>query len=618
MKILKGMLVSTIAITTFTGVGQTSNIVSAASNDSVVQKKEANVEKQEEKQIIVKFKNEINLPYEDGIEKRIKQEKNDIVLEKFFSEFTDLTLTRLFKSVSPDEIQNLNKSAKTDNNTSSSNLLNYYVIQVSKNGQAEVLVEKLKQSSLIEDVYIREPENATPPEVQMPNLLLNPYDDPRFENQGYLKEAPYGINAPYAWGIKGGDGKGITFTDMEYGWLLDHEDLKNQNIELISGRNTEAHVGHGTSVLGIVSAEDNQIGNIGIAPKATVKVVSQIRDDGSNNKADAILSAVNHLHAGDVLLLEAQSAYEGYRDKYLPVEVQPDVFDAIRTGTDKGIVIIEAGANGWNDLDEFKNKDGKKVLNRNSKDFKDSGAIMVGAAVPAVPHGRSWFSNYGSRIDVYGWGEKVDTTSADPNKGVKNLYTSSFNGTSSASPIIAGAAVSIQSIAKEHLGQPYKPSELRDILSNPNTGTQSGEPDYDRIGVLPDLKAILLKLGFQPNGEDSASKNPREQEPNNQHIQANPLNFNTTIEGNLNDNDKVDIYTFTVNSPQNINISVVNEKQIGMTWTLYHESDLENMVAYGQNKSNVITGEYNAKPGKYYLHVYKYENKNGSYVLNVK
>ncbi|MGH1146044.1 S8 family peptidase [Bacillus pseudomycoides] len=618
MKILKGMLVSTIAITTFTGLGKTSHIVSAASNNSVVQQKAANVEKQEEKQIIVKFKNKISLPYEDGIEKRIKQEKNDIVLEKFFSEFPDLTLTRLFTSVSPDEIQSLNKSAKTDNNTSSSNLLNYYVIQVSKHVQVEVLVEKLKQSSLIEDVYIKEPENVTPPEVQMPNLFLNPYDDPRFENQGYLKEAPYGINAPYAWGIKGGDGKGITFADMEYGWLLNHEDLEKQNIELISGRNTEAHVGHGTSVLGIVSAEDNQIGNIGIVPKATVKVISQIRDDGSNNKADAILSAVNHLNAGDVLLLEAQSSYEGYRDKYLPVEVQPDVFDAIRTGTDKGIVIIEAGANGWNDLDEFKNKDGKKVLNRNSKDFKDSGAIMVGAALSTVPHGRSWFSNYGSRIDVYGWGQNVDTTSADPNNSAKNLYTSSFSGTSSASPIIAGAAVSIQSIAKEHLGHPYKPSELRDILNNPNTGTQSGEPSYDRIGVFPDLKAILLKLGFQSNGEDSASKNPREQEPNNQHIQANPLKFNTTIEGNLNDNDNVDIYTFTVNSPQNINISVVNEKQIGMTWTLYHESDLENMVAYGQNKSNVITGEYNAKPGKYYLHVYKYENKNGSYLLNVK
>ncbi|OTX43970.1 collagenase [Bacillus thuringiensis serovar shandongiensis] len=618
MKLLKGVLVSTIVITAFTGLGKNPNIVSATSSNSVVQQEESNIEKREEKQIILKFKNEMNLPYEDGIEKRIKHEKNDIVLEKFFSEFPDLTLTRLFTSVSPKEIQSLNKDVKTNNNTSSSNLLNYYVIQVSKNVQAEILVEKLKQSSLIEDVYMKELENVTPPEILMPKLFLNPYDDPRFKNQGYLNEAPYGINAPYAWEIKGGDGKGITFADMEYGWLLNHEDLEKQNIELISGKDTDAHAGHGTSVLGIVSAEDNQIGNIGIAPKATVKVVSQIRDDGSNNKADAILSAINTLNAGDVLLLEAQSAYEGYRDRYLPVEVQPEVFDAIRTGTDKGIIIIEAGANGWNDLDQFKDKNGKQVLNRNSKDFKDSGAIMVGAALSTVPHGRSWFSNYGSRIDVYGWGQNVDTTSAEPSRSAKNLYTSSFNGTSSASPIIAGAAVSIQSIAKEHLGQPYKPSELRNILSNPNTGTQSGEPSYDRIGVLPDLKSILLKLGFQPNGEDPASKHQREQEPNNQDIQANPIDFNTTIEGNLNDNDKVDIYTFTINSPQNIDISVLNEKQIGMTWTLYHESDLQNVVAYGKNNSNVITGKYNAKLGKYYLHVYKYENKNGTYLLNIK
>ena len=80
-------------------------------------------------------------------------------------------------------------------------------------------------------------------------------------------------------------------------------------------------------------------------------------------------------------MLEAQASFDGYGDKYLPVEVQPDIFDAIRAGTDKGVVIIEAGANGWNDLDQFKDRNGKQILNRNSKDFKDSGAIMVGAAL---------------------------------------------------------------------------------------------------------------------------------------------------------------------------------------------------------------------------------------------
>ena len=53
--------------------------------------------------------------------------------------------------------------------------------------------------------------------------------------------------------------------------------------------------------------------------------LSQIRDNGQYNTADAILSAVNQLEAGDVLLLEAQASFDGYGDKYLPVEVQPDI-----------------------------------------------------------------------------------------------------------------------------------------------------------------------------------------------------------------------------------------------------------------------------------------------------
>ena len=213
-------------------------------------------------------------------------------------------------------------------------------------------------------------------------------------------------------------------------------------------------------------------------------------------------------------MLEAQASFDGYGDKYLPVEVQPDIFDAIRAGTDKGIVIIEAGANGWNDLDQFKDRKGKQVLNRNSKDFKDSGAIMVGAGSSSFPHERMWFSNYGSRIDVYGWGENVDTTTAEQSRSAVNLYTSSFSGTSSASPIIAGAATLVQSIAKENLGQPYRPSELRAILSNQSTGTKSKDPYADKIGVLPDLKSILANLGYEqrkPNGGNELQVTENEQ-----------------------------------------------------------------------------------------------------------
>ncbi|HFK1748560.1 TPA: S8 family peptidase [Bacillus cereus] len=518
MKIFKGILVSSIALTAFNGVGsilpsEKSEVAYAATYNYSNKQLNSTVNKQVTKQLILKFKNEVNLPYQDGIEKFIKEEKQDPELIGILAEYPNVTINRLFNSLNPKEIKNLGKEIK-DSDHISSNLLNYYIVETQDDIDVQALLTKFEKSSLVETAYLQEEE--APPAERLPNLSVNPYDEPRLTRQGYLEPAPLGINAPYAWSIKGGDGKGTTFVDMEYGWLFNHEDLVNQKIELISGQNKSEHHDHGTSVLGIVSAEDNNIGGIGIAPKAKVKVVSQIRDNGNYNTADAILSAVNNMQAGDILLLEAQATYDGYGDKnYFPVEVKPDIFDAIRMGTNKGIVIIEAGANGGNDLDQFRDRNGKQVLNRNSPDFKDSGAIMVGAASARVPHKRSYFSNYGSRVDVYGWGNAVDTTDAKPSEFITNLYTSSFAGTSSASPIIAGAAASIQGIAKNNQGKVYTPSQIRAILSDPSTGTKSNDPISDKIGVLPDLKAILSKLGFSPNlGNDSSIVFPDEQEIN--------------------------------------------------------------------------------------------------------
>lgn len=518
LKIFKGILVSSIALTAFNGVGgllpnEKSEVAYAATYNYSNKQLNSTVHKQVTKQLILKFKNEANLPYQDGIEKFIKEEKQDSELIGILAEYPNVTINRLFNSLNPKEIKNLGKEIK-DSDQISSNLLNYYIVETQDDIDVQALLTKIEKSSLVETAYLQEEE--APPAERLPNLSVNPYDEPRLTRQGYLEPAPLGINAPYAWSIKGGDGKGTTFVDMEYGWLFNHEDLVNQKIELISGQNKSEHHDHGTSVLGIVSAEDNNIGGIGIAPKAKVKVVSQIRDNGNYNTADAILSAVNNMQAGDILLLEAQATYDGYGDKnYFPVEVKPDIFDAIRMGTNKGIIIIEAGANGGNDLDQFRDRNGKQVLNRNSPDFKDSGAIMVGAASARVPHKRSYFSNYGSRVDVYGWGNAVDTTDAKPSEFITNLYTSSFAGTSSASPIIAGAAASIQGIAKNNQGRVYTPRQLRAILSDSSTGTKSNDPTSDKIGVLPDLKAILSKLGFSPNlGNDSSIVFPEEQEIN--------------------------------------------------------------------------------------------------------
>lgn len=73
---------------------------------------------------------------------------------------------------------------------------------------------------------------------------------------------------------------------------------------------------------------------------------------------------------------------------------------------------------------------------------------MVGAASARVPHKRSYFSNYGSRVDVYGWGMQLILQMLNQVNLQQIYILLAFSGTSSASPIIAGAAASIQGIAK--------------------------------------------------------------------------------------------------------------------------------------------------------------------------
>ena len=69
---------------------------------------------------------------------------------------------------------------------------------------------------------------------------------------------------------------------MEYGWLLNHEDLLHQNIELMSGRNINQHVGHGTSVLELYPLRTMKSGILGLRQKRKQRL-SQIRDNGQYN-----------------------------------------------------------------------------------------------------------------------------------------------------------------------------------------------------------------------------------------------------------------------------------------------------------------------------------------------
>ena len=310
----------------------------------------------------------------------------------------------------------------------------YFVVELPPGEQAEALAAELRELPGVETAYVE--TGPMPPPV-------NPADDPRSTSQGYLDAAPNGIDARWAWSLV--DGLGIGFVDLERGWTLNHEDLSGAGITLISGINQD-YQGHGTAVLGELVAVDNTRGGIGIAPRARARVVSQWRTSTSYSTAAAIASAVAVMSRGDVLLLEAQTTV-GTQVK-IPVETEQAAYDAIVAAVAAGIVIVEAAGNGGLDLDTVTDPAGKRVFDPSSKDYRHSGAILVGAASSTAPHSRLSFSNYGSRVDCFGWGESIDTTGDGWTGNTTTAYTSGFGGTSGASPIVAGAAVLLQAWAR--------------------------------------------------------------------------------------------------------------------------------------------------------------------------
>ncbi len=122
---------------------------------------------------------------------------------------------------------------------------------------------------------------------------------------------------------------------------------------------------------------DNTVGGVGIVPSAKGRVISQHRDDGTYNTADAILDAAAHMSFGDIMLLEAQEYDPVGGLYYWPVEIADSTYEAIRVATALGITVVEAGCNGAYDLDAYTNLSGKKIFDRSSADFRESGAVMV-------------------------------------------------------------------------------------------------------------------------------------------------------------------------------------------------------------------------------------------------
>ncbi|POM25845.1 Regulator of chromosome condensation (RCC1) repeat protein [Actinomadura rubteroloni] len=296
----------------------------------------------------------------------------------------------------------------------------------------------------------------------------------------------------------------VSWNVVTNSWNTCHEELSGRpapggdpvRVPATWGSNclASSQTSHGTAVAGIIGARDgNGAGIAGIAPNAGLHL---------SNPSDYVTTLAG-LGSGDVVLYEFSPVIGS---KWYPGEYDPLIYDATVTATAQGITVVEAAGNGSNNLDDPSDPDAVTVMSR-----PDSGAIMVGAGAPPSPGGSNCtgssplpertalgFSTYGSRLDVQDYGACVATLGVPGNQGLtpsetdpNKMYTGTFNGTSSASAITAGAVAALQGVAKK-TGSALLPAQIRQLLKQTGTAQPAGDPHH--IGPQPNLRAAVNYL----------------------------------------------------------------------------------------------------------------------------
>ncbi|NHR06814.1 S8 family serine peptidase [Chromobacterium haemolyticum] len=425
-------------------------------------------------------------------------------------------LQRLAPQLRPVVSPAMSRNAQKHQALARHNLTRYYLIDTHNLSplDAQQLVSKLEQNPLVELAYI-EPELEPIEKDDGELLAVSRASIPDYTNcdganintcQYYLypnkPKGPYlfgGVNALEAQRLANNKGEQVRIISSEQGmWNVKHVDLPKPF--LVHKLDSDGPHAHDTKSVGITVSKDNGFGTTGIVPNAQAGF--------SRFGPTQLIDLQNYVQAGDVVHMGA-----GYRpsvkpppevcapDKCkLPIESKPLGFDAVSyLVQEMGVHVLLPASNGYSNLDHpyFKGDYDRKK--------RDSGSIYVGSAEPKKGKKRP-SSNYGSRVDVFSWGADVTTTSWDekqPNN--HQLYTHSFNATSSATPIVAGGTALLQSIARARGYGNVPPKLMREIL------VASGQPlpfpdPKQAIGVQPDLVKALDLLDAAMDGAPLRAK----------------------------------------------------------------------------------------------------------------
>jgi hypothetical protein len=313
----------------------------------------------------------------------------------------------------------------------------------------------------------------------------------------------YSLN--YQGGVEPIDnGRTINVAVIEFGAFVNHEDFvlatpanadgtggepleqpkviaePGQTIILLPQADTEPD--HGTACLGEIVAADNGFGVTGIAHEAQGWFFPIVSLEEGPRLQTAIISALETFGPGDVMSFSIGPGGGPFcgNGTHPTLVSDPAIWTLIRLGTDLGVTSCIAAGNSSAAVEA----EGGEVR---------SGALIVGASWPGqqlfpINPGGSYcrlaFSCWHAGddalavVDLMSWGTGIATTGygatfngqtapGTPALEVDRLrdYTGGFNGTSGATPMIAGLVACLQGWSKQIYGDmPLSPEQVGTVL----------------------------------------------------------------------------------------------------------------------------------------------------------
>jgi subtilisin family serine protease len=254
-----------------------------------------------------------------------------------------------------------------------------------------------------------------------------------------------------------------------------HPDLKDAYISSYINNYTTKATYHGTHCIGIISASDNDIGSVGIAPKSKYYVATF-----ANTVADFIKSIYYFLDKDVAVVNNSWGTL---------VEL-----DALNNALE---VLAKQGRNGKGTVLVFASGNKNYNLDIDKIDLSELPFVLGVGAINEYNQKTS-YSNYGKNIDIYAYGGEnagLVTTDEQGSKGyLKTNYRFSFHGTSASAPIVSGVVTLMMGVDND-----LSASKAIEIIKKTSDLSEDGYPVLNAKKALNEVYINKNKTTLHTN-----------------------------------------------------------------------------------------------------------------------